>query len=149
MAKAATVPERMHPVYVGRRQVGEIQESEWLFIVAHVHASPEVWHAQALNVLRVVARALGFGFISVPLGVFWTAAVLGWLGKPVFFPGPGAHIGALFSQPAIVIAGIALAVGVMLALGLKLGYVNYFAKARSALLKEHLGLEEPGQCSVR
>jgi hypothetical protein len=58
-------------------------------------------------------------------------------------------VGALLSQPALLTAAVALGVGSMLLLGLRLGFVNYFAKARSALLKERLGIEEPGHCSVR
>jgi hypothetical protein len=149
MSEVEAIQEKMRPVYIGRRFVGEIPESEWLFIEDEVRANRRIWQAQALNVVRVVARALGFGFISVPLGVFWTAVALGWLGKPVFFPGPGQHIGALLSQPALVAAGVALAVAAMLSIGLKLGYVNFFAKAQSALVKEHLGLDEPGDCVVR
>jgi len=149
MSDVNAVSDRLRPVYIGRRFVGEIPESHWLFIMAEVGANRAIWRAQAWNTLRVVARALGFGFISVPLGVFWTAAAFGWLGKPVAFPGPGQHIGALLSNPYLVAAGVALAVAAMLSIGLKLGYVNFFARARSALVKEHLGLDEPGQCSVR
>ncbi|HEV7165688.1 MAG: hypothetical protein ACHQAZ_07660 [Gammaproteobacteria bacterium] len=141
--------DRMRPVYIGGRFMGEIAESEWHFIVDGVRSNRRIWQAQAMNVLRVASRTLGFGFISVPLGIFWTAATLGWLGKPVAFPGPGEHIGALLGHPDIVAAGIALAVAAMLAIGLKLGFVNYFAKAQSALVKAHLGLDEPGECSVR
>ena len=149
MSDVEVIQERMRRVYIGRRFVGEIPESDWFFIVDVVRANKLIWRAQALNVLRVAARALGFGFVSMPLGVFWTAAALGWLGKPVFFPGPGAHIGALLNQPAIAVAAVALGVGAMLLIGIKLGYVNFFAKAQSALLKERLGLDEPGDCSVR
>lgn len=149
MAEVEAVKERMCPVYIGRHQVGQIPESEWLFIVAEVRANPAIWKAQARNILRTVSRTLGLAFISVPLGVFWTAVALGWLGKPVFFPGPGEHIGALLSHPEIVAAGVALSVAAMLSIGIKLGYVNFFAKAHSALLKEHLGLDEPGDCTVR
>lgn len=149
MSEVETVEERMRPVFIGGRPAGEIPESEWNFIVAQVDSNRRIWRAQALNLLRVVARVLGFGFVSVPLGVFWTATVLGWLGKPVFFPGPGEHVGALLSHPEIVAAGVALAVAAMRAIGIKLGYVNYFAKARGVLVKEHLGLDEPGPCSVR
>jgi hypothetical protein len=149
MSDVEVMQERMRRVYIGRRFVGEISESDWFFIVDEVRSNRLIWQAQALNVLRVLARALGFGFIIMPLGVFWTAVTLGWLGKPVFFPGPGSHIGALLNQPAIAVAAVALGVGAMLAIGIKLGYVNFFAKAQSALLKERLGLDEPGQCSVR
>lgn len=149
MAQVEAVQERVCHVYIARRFVGEIPEGDWHFIVDEVSANRRIWQAQALNTLRVAARIAGFGFISVPLGVFWTAVTLGWLGKPVFFPGPGQHIGVLLSEPRMVAAGVALAVASMLALGLKPGYVNFFAKARSALLKERLGLDEPGDCSVR
>jgi hypothetical protein len=141
--------ERMVPVFMNRRAVGEIPEAEWLALSSYVSTNGVIWEAQLRNVLRVVARLVGFGFISVPLGVFWTAVMLGWIGKPIEVGGPGWHVGELLSHPQLVAAGIALAVGSMMALGLKLGFVNYFAKARSALLKEHLGIDEPGQCSVR
>ena len=149
MSEVHAVHERMRPVYIGRRFVGEISDDDWIFILAEVNTNTRLWEAQSRNLVRVAARVLGFGFISVPLGVFWTAVVFGWLGKPVAFPGPGQHIGELLSHPDMVAAGVALAVGSMLALGLKLGYVNFFAKARSALVKERLGLEEPGDCVVR
>lgn len=149
MSDVETIHERMRQVYIGGRFVGEIAESEWHSIVDGVRANRRIWQAQAMNLVRVLARILGFGFISVPLGVFWTAAVFGWLGKPVSFPGPSEHIGALLSHPDIAAAGIALAVAAMLSIGLKLGYINYFARAQSALLKAHLGLDEPGQCNVR
>lgn len=149
MSDVEAIRDRMRPVYIGGRFVGEIAESEWHSIVDGVRANRRIWQAQAVNLVRVVARTLGFAFISVPLGVFWTAAAFGWLGKPVSFPGPGEHIGALLSHPDIVVAGIALAVAAMLSIGLKLGFVNYFARAQSALLKAQLGLDEPGQCSVR
>jgi hypothetical protein len=141
--------ERMVPVFMNRRAIGEIPEAEWLALSAYVSTNGVIWEAQLRNVLRVAARLIGFGFISVPLGVFWTAVMLGWIGKPVEMGGPGWHVGMLLSHPQLVAAGVALAVGSMMALGLKLGFVNYFAKARSALLKEHLGIDEPGQCSVR
>ena len=141
--------ERMLPVYLNRRVIAEIPENEWRAIAAYVGTNGVIWEAQLMNLLRVVARLVGFGFMSVPLGVFWTAVMLGWMGKPIEIGGPGWHVGMLLSHPQLVAAGIALAVGCMMALGLKLGYVNYFAKARSALLKEHLGLDEPGQCEVR
>jgi hypothetical protein len=140
--------ERMRPVYLDRRWVAEIPEDEWSFITGHVSTNGAIWEAQLKNVLRMAARLVGFGFISVPLGVFWTAVMLGWMGKPIAIGGPDWHVGMLLSHPDLVAAGIALAVGSMMALGLKLGYVNYFAKARSALLKEHLGLDEPGHYSV-
>ena len=149
MAEVQAVHGRMHAVYIGRRFVGEISEEDWTFILAEVNANSRLWEAQIWNLVRVVFRALGFGFISAPLGVFWTAAVLGWMGKPVFFPGPGEHIGALLSNPYLAAAGIALALAAMLSIGLKLGYVNFFAKARSALLKERLGIDVPGDCVVR
>ena len=149
MSEVHAIHEKLLPVYIGGRFVGEIPEGEWLSIVDEVRANRRIWAAQARNVLRVILRALGFGFVSLPLGIFWAAVTLGWLGKPVVFPGPGAHIGALLNQPAIAAAGIALAVAAMLALGLKVGYVNFFAKAQSALVKAHLGLDEPGDCVVR
>ncbi len=149
MSEVQVANERMHPVYIGRRFVGEISDEDWIFILAEVNTNSRLWEAQLHNLVRVAARVLGFGFISVPLGVFWTAVVFGWLGKPVAFPGPGQHIGELMGHPELVAAGVALAVGAMLALGLKLGYVNFFAKARSALVKERLGLDEPGDCTVR
>lgn len=149
MAKAQTIPGRMRSVYIGRRLVGELSEDEWLFIVDEVHANRRIWIAQAKNALRCLARALGFGFIGVPLGVFWTAVLLKWLGKPIAFPGPGEHIGTLLGHPEMLLGGIALAVGAMSAIGIRLGYVNYFARARSAFLKERLEIDEPGQCDVR
>lgn len=141
--------ERMLPVYLNRRVVGEIPEAEWMTISSYVSTNGVIWEAQLKNLLRVVARLAGFGFMSVPLGVFWTAVMLSWIGKPVMIGGPDWHVGMLLSHPQLVAAGIALAVGSMMALGLKLGYVNYFAKARSALLKEHLSIDEPGQLRVR
>jgi hypothetical protein len=141
--------ERMLPVYQNRRVVGEIPEAEWMALSSYVSTNGVIWEAQMKNLLRVAARLVGFGFISVPLGVFWTAVMLGWVGKPIEIGGPGWHVGMLLSHPQLVAAGIALAVGSMMALGLKLGYVNYFAKARSALLREHLNIDEPGQCGVR
>jgi hypothetical protein len=141
--------ERMLPVYMNRRVVAEIPESEWQAIAAYVSTNGVIWEAQIKNLLRVVARLVGFGFISVPVGVFWTAAMLGWMGKPIEVGGLEHHVGALLGQPALMAAAVALGVGSMLALGLKLGFVNYFAKARSALLKEHLGIDEPGHCRVR
>ena len=149
MIDLETSQERMRPVFIGRRYVGEIPEREWLFIVSHVQADGAIWEAQLRNLLRVVARLLGFGFLSVPIGIFWTAAMLGWMGKPVTVGGFEGHVGALLGQPALLAAAVALGVGSMMALGLKLGYVNYFAKARSALVKDRLEIEEPGQCSVR
>lgn len=149
MIDLQTAEERMRPVFIGRRYMGEIPEREWLFIVSHVQADGAIWEAQLRNLLRVVARLAGFGFLSVPIGVFWTAAMLGWIGKPITIGGLQGHVGALLNQPALLAAAVALGVGSMLALGLKLGYVNYFAKARSALLKDRLEIEEPGQCSVR
>lgn len=149
MFEVDTIQDKMRPVYIGRRLVGEISAHDWTIIVTDVRANRLIWQAQARNTIRVLSRALGFGFISVPLGVFWTAVTLGWLGRPVDFPQPGQHIGALLHHPHIVAAGVALAVAAMLAIGLRLGFVNYFAKARSALVKERLGLDEPGQCKVR
>jgi hypothetical protein len=149
MARLETLHERMRAVYIGGRFVSEIPQSEWLYILAQVDRNQELWHAQLRNLLRVGARVLGFAFISVPLGVFWTAAVLGWLGKPIALGGPEAHVGALLARPELVAAGVAMAVGSMLALGFRLGYVNFFSKARSALLKAHLDLDEPGDCSLR
>lgn len=149
MSNVEAIQEKMRPVYIGRRFVGEIPEAEWLFIVAEVGSNRRLWEAQARNGLRVMARVFGFGFIGVPLGLFWTAVLLGWLGKPVFFPGAGEHVGALLGHPDLAVAGVALAVAAMSAIGIKLGFVNYFAKARSALVKERLGLEEPGQATVR
>jgi len=145
MSDVETIGARMRPVYIGRRLVGEIPENEWLFILHEVGENHELWRAQVKNLLRVAARILGLGFISVPLGIFWTAVILRWLGKPVAFEG---HVGALLSHPELVVAGVALAVGAMRALGIKLGYVNYFAKARSALLKDHLEIDVPGECRV-
>ena len=149
MSNMEVAQPRMRPVYLDRRWIGEIAEDEWRFIVTHVSTNGAIWEAQLRNCLRVAARLVGFGFISVPIGVFWTAAMLGWLGKPIEVGGLEHHVGALLSEPALMTAAVALGVGSMLALGLKLGYVNYFAKARSALLKEHLEITEPGQCSVR
>jgi hypothetical protein len=139
----------MRPVYLDGRLVGGIPQEEWQFIVAEVSTNRRIWAAQVKNAIRVAARVFGFGFICVPLGIFWAAVLLGWLGKPVFFPGSGEHIGALLSHPDLALAGIALAVGAMSALGIKLGFVNYFAKARSALVKDRIGLDEPGHCTVR
>lgn len=141
--------ERMVPVYMNRRVIAEIPEAEWQAISAYVSTNGVIWEAQLRNVLRVAMRLAGFFFISVPIGVFWTAALLGWVGKPIEVGGIEHHVGALLSQPALLAAAVALGVGSMMALGLKLGFVNYFAKARSALLKEHLGIDEPGHCSVR
>ena len=149
MIDMETAEERMRPVFMGRRYVGEISEREWLFIVSHVQADGIIWEAQIKNLLRVAARLAGFGFISVPIGVFWTAAMLGWMGKPITVGGIQGHVGALLNQPALMAAAVALGVGSMLALGLKLGFVNYFAKARSALLKDRLEIAEPGQVEVR
>ena len=149
MSEVETIQERMRPVYIGRHLVGEISEEDWAVIVADVRSNRLLWQAQARNVIRVLSRTLGFGFISVPLGVFWTAVTLGWLGKPVDFPQPGQHIGELLRHPDIVAAGVALAIAAMLSIGLRLGYVDYFAKARSALVKERLGIDQPGQCRVR
>jgi hypothetical protein len=149
MIDLETSEERMCPVFVGRRYVGEIPEREWRFIVSHVQADGLIWEAQAKNLMRVLARLAGFGFISVPLGVFWTAVILGWIGKPIAMGGPSWHVGELLSYPGLVAAGVALAVGSMMALGMKLGFVNYFAKARSALLKDRLEIDEPGPCEVR
>lgn len=149
MSELELLHERMRGVYIGRRFVGEIPESEWLAIADYVRGNPVIWQAQARNLLRVVGRVFGFGFISVPLGVFWTAAMLGWIGKPIAIGGIDGHVGGLLSQPGLIIAAVALGVGAMRALGLKLGYVNFFSKAHSALLKERLGLDEPGECSVR
>lgn len=144
-----TTSQKMCPVYMGQRYIGEIPEQEWLFIVSHVQADGAIWEAQIKNLLRVAARLVGFGFISVPIGIFWTAVMLGWIGKPIPVGGVVGHVGALLSQPALLAAAVAMGVGSMLALGLKLGYVNYFAKARSALLKDRLEIDEPGLCTVR
>ncbi|HSN18498.1 MAG TPA: hypothetical protein VLV87_09860 [Gammaproteobacteria bacterium] len=149
MIDLETTEETMRPVFIGRHYVGEIAEREWLFIISHVQADGAIWEAQLKNLVRVVARLMGFGFLSVPIGIFWTAAMLGWIGKPVTVGGFQGHVGALLEQPALLAAAVALGVGSMMALGLKLGYVNYFAKARSALLKDRLEIEEPGQCTVR
>lgn len=148
MSQLESLHERMRPVYLNGRFAGEITESEWRFIVAHVAGDRRLWEAQVKNVLRVIARAAGFGFISMPIGLFWTAAMLGWIGKPVTIGGIHAQVGGLLAYPQLVAAGVALAFGSMLAIGLKLGYVNFFAKARSALLKEHLGIDEPGHCTA-
>jgi len=149
MSEVETIQERMRPVFIGRHIVGEISEEDWAVIVADVRSNRLLWQAQVRNMVRVLSRALGFGFISVPLGVFWTAVTLGWLGKPVDFPQPGQHIGELLRHPNIVAPGIVLAIAAMLAIGLRLGYVDYFAKARSALVKERLGIDIPGMCKVR
>jgi hypothetical protein len=149
MSNMEVVQRRMRPVYLERRWVGEIEEDEWRFIASHVSTNGAIWEAQLKNAVRVVARLIGFGFLSVPVGIFWTAVMLGWIGKPVAVGGFEGHVGALLNQPPLLAAAIALGVGAMMALGFKLGYVNYFAKARSALLKEHLEIAEPGQCSVR
>jgi hypothetical protein len=149
MARLETLHERMRAVYIGRRFMGEIPEAEWNTIVAYVSTNGAIWEAQVKNLFRVAARLLGFGFISLPIGVFWTAAMLGWLGKPITIGGIEGHVGGLLNQPAILAAAVAMGVGSMLAIGLKLGYVNYFAKARSALLKERLDVTEPGECSIR
>jgi hypothetical protein len=141
--------ERMLPVYLNGRVMAEIPAAEWQAITAYVSTNGVIWEAQVKNALRIVGRLVGFGFISVPVGVFWTAAMLGWMGKPIEVGGLEHHVGALLGQPALMAAAVALGVGSMLLLGLRLGYVNYFAKARSALLKEHLGIDEPGHCSVR
>jgi hypothetical protein len=145
MIEAETLKAGMRPVYIGRRLVGEIPENEWLFILHEVGENRELWRAQVKNLFRVAARIFGLGFISVPLGIFWTAVILGWLGKPVAFEG---HVGALLNHPELVVAGVALAVGAMRALGIRLGYVNYFAKARSVLLKDRLEIDVPGECRV-
>lgn len=149
MSEVETIQERMRPVYIGRHIVGEISEQDWAVIVADVRSNRLLWQAQVRNGVRVLSRVLGFGFISVPLGVFWTAVTLGWLGRPVDFPQPGQHIGELLHHPDVVAPGIVLAIAAMLAIGLRLGYVDYFAKARSALVKERLGIDQPGQCRVR
>jgi hypothetical protein len=149
MSNMEVTQERMRPVYIDRRWVAEMPEEEWNFIVSYVSTNGAIWQAQLQNALRVVMRLMGFGFLSVPIGIFWTAAMLGWMGKPITVGGFEGHVGALLNQPTLLAAAVALGVGSMMALGLKLGYVNYFAKARSALVKEHLGLDEPGQCSVR
>ena len=141
--------ERMLPVYMNGRVVAEIPETEWQAITGYVGTNGVIWEAQLKNALRVAGRLVGFGFISVPVGVFWTAAMLGWVGKPIEVGGLEHHVGALLSQPALLAAAVALGVGSMLLLGLRLGFVNYFAKARSALLKERLGIDEPGHCRVR
>ena len=141
--------ERMLPVYMNGRMVAEIPAAEWQAISAYVGTNGVIWEAQLKNALRVAGRLVGFGFISVPVGVFWTAAMLGWVGKPIEVGGLEHHVGALLSQPALLAAAVSMGVGSMLLLGLRLGFVNYFAKARSALLKEHLGIDEPGHCSVR
>ena len=52
MAQVETVQERMRPVYIARRFVGEIPESDWHFIVDEVHANRRIWQAQALNTDR-------------------------------------------------------------------------------------------------
>lgn len=149
MSDVEAVQERIRSVYIGRRFVGEIPEQEWLAIVAEVASNRRIWEAQANNVLRVVMRSLGFAFISVPLGMFWAAIISGWLGRPVAWPGSGSHVGALMTRPDLLITGITLAVAGMVAIGLRLGYVNFFARARSALVKERLEIDTPGQCAVR
>jgi hypothetical protein len=149
MSEMEAVQGRMRPVYIGRRFVGEIPEQEWLAIVAEVASNRRIWEAQANNALRMATRVLGFAFISVPLGVFWAAIISGWLGRPVAWPGSGSHVGALMARPDLMLAGITLAVAGMIAIGLRLGYVNFFARARSALVKERLEIDTPGQCTVR
>ena len=149
MSDVEAIQGRMRPVYIGRRFVGEIPEQEWLAIVTEVGSNRRIWEAQANNALRMVTRTLGFAFISVPLGVFWAAIISGWLGRPVAWPGTGSHVGALMARPDLMLAGITLALAGMIAVGLRLGYVNFFARARSALVKEHLEIDTPGQCHVR
>lgn len=150
MSEAQAIEERLCRVYIGSRLVGEIPEAEWHAIRNYVSMNGLIWHAQMMNLLRVGARIVGFGFISVPIGVFWTAAILGWMGKPITVGGIQGHVGALLDQPPLLAAAIAMGVGAMLAIGMKVGYVNYFAKARTALLKERLEITDiPGKCSVR
>lgn len=147
MAELEAVQEdKMMTVYIGRRQVGEIPERVWLHIVDNVRQNRIIWEAQVKNMFRVIGRVFGFTFICIPLGMFWSAVILAWLGKPIPF---GGHVGAIVEQPQVVLAGTLMAVTAMLALGIKPGYVNYFAKAQSALLKAHLDIEEPGDCTVR
>lgn len=150
MSQAQVIEDRLCRVYIGHRLVGEISEAEWRAINNYVSMNGLIWHAQMMNLLRVVARVAGFGFISVPIGVFWTAAMLGWMGKPIEVGGFEHHVGGLLSQPELLAAALAMGVGAMLAIGMKLGYVNYFAKARNALLKERLEIMDiPGKCTVR
>lgn len=148
MAQLETLHERMRAVYLDNQFVGEMLESEWLAIVAQVDADKRLWQAQVKNLLRVALRTFGLAFISVPMGAFWSVAILGWIGKPIVI-GAGWHLGQVLQYPAIVIASIAFSVAVMRAIGLKLGYVNFFARARSAIIKAHLEIEEPGDCEVR
>ncbi len=148
MAQLDTLHERMRPVYLEGQFIGEMLESEWLAIVAEVERDRRLWQAQVRNLARVALRTFGLAFISVPMGAFWSVVILGWIGKPIII-GAGWHLGQVLEYPAIVVASIAFSVAVMRAIGLKLGYVNFFAKARSALIKAHLEIEAPGDCEVR
>ena len=148
MNQLESLHERMRGVYLDGKFVGEVLESEWLAIVAQVDSDQRLWKAQIKNLLRVAARAFGMAFISVPMGAFWSVVILGWMGKPIII-GAGWHLGSILNHPQIVVTSIVFSVAVMHAIGLKLGYVNFFGKARSALLKAHLDIEEPGDADVR
>lgn len=150
MTEMDAIQDKMRPVYIEGKLAGEIPEGEWEYIVAQVSTDRRLWEAQVKNLLRVAARVAGFFFLGVPIGLYWTAAMLAWLGKPIAIGGIQGHVGALLDQPALVAAGLALAVGAMMALGLRLGYVNFFARARSAWVKAYLDLQDqPGHCTVR
>lgn len=146
MVQVYTVREKQRSVYLRGQFVGEIPEESWLRIAAEVRANPQIWRAQRRNLVRTLSRALGFGFISVPLGVFWSAFILALFGHPIAL---GTHVGELLTHPSLVLPGIVLAIAAMSAIGLKLGYVNFFAKARSALVKAHLDIEDLGDVSIR
>ncbi|MGE5624190.1 MAG: hypothetical protein ACM3ZT_01425 [Bacillota bacterium] len=146
MSREIVIQPGMHGVYLRGHFVGEIPEREWLKIKIAVRGNRQLWRAQARNLLRTASRTLGFAFVSVPLGLFWTAVFLGWLGRPVTF---GSHVGELLTHPMLVLPGIVLAIAAMDAIGIRLGAVNYFAKARSALVKEYLEINDSGDVTVR
>lgn len=146
MVEVYTVREKMRSVYLHGQFVGEIPEETWQRIVAQVWANPQIWRAQRRNLVRTLSRALGFGFISVPLGVFWSGFILALFGHPIPL---GGHVGELLTHPSLVLPGIVLAIAAMSALGLRLGFVNFFAKARGALVKAHLDIDDLGDVSIR
>ena len=146
MREEIIIKPGMHGVYLRGHYVGEIPEREWLEIKIAVRGNRGLWRAQGRNLLRTLSRTLGFAFISVPLGLFWSAVFLGWLGRPVAC---GTHVGELLNHPMLVLPGIVLAWAAMNAIGIRLGFVDYFAKARSALVKEYLELEDVGDVAVR
>jgi|GEM_PF-3605901 len=146
MSQEIIIQPGMNGVYLRGRFVGEIPERRWLEIKIAVRSDRRLWRAQGRILLRTVSRTLGFAFICVPLGLFWTVVFLGWLGHPVPL---GAHAGELLNHPALTLSGVVLAIAAMNAIGIKLGFVNYFAKARSALVKEYLELDEVGDVTVR